>query len=242
MGGTLFSPCSLAWGQTMVGIMAVMVISFKRIYAPRTVVFSVPDCWPMPPPETPGHSQASLAQSLVGSVLLSPGFWCTQSLVCAHQEFISPVLWKFCNQIPLAFKVKFPGDSQSLCWVPRLGNLLWALELLQKCRNSFGIIFLQCVDCLLGGSMVGLVEISSKKTCTTDHTSQVCSSQSPCSHRRTLQTCASTGDTKTLKRRSGSVSCGGHCSNSGSWCPQGLVCILWASLASMRFGLGVKND
>ena len=179
MGGTLFSPCSLAWVQTMVGIMAVMVISFKRIYAPRTVVFSVPDCWPMPPPETPGHSQASLARSLVGSVPLSPGFWCTQSFVCAHQEFISPVLWKFCNQIPLAFKVKFPEDSQSLCWIPRLGHLLWALELLQQCRNSFGIICLQCVDCLLGGSMVGLMEISSKKTYATDHTSQVWSSQSP---------------------------------------------------------------
>ena len=93
----------------------------------------------MPPPETPGHSQASLARSLVGSVPLSPGFWCTQSFVCAHQEFISPVLWKFCNQIPLAFKVKFPEDSQSLCWIPRLGNLLWALELSQQCENSFGI-------------------------------------------------------------------------------------------------------
>ena len=28
-------------------------------------------------------------------------------------------------------KVKFPGGSQSLCQIPRLGNLLWALELLQ---------------------------------------------------------------------------------------------------------------
>ena len=29
----------------------------------------------MPPPETPGHSWASLGQSFVGSLLLSPGFW-----------------------------------------------------------------------------------------------------------------------------------------------------------------------
>ena len=28
---------------------------------------------PTPPPETPGHSQASLGQSLVGSLLLGPG-------------------------------------------------------------------------------------------------------------------------------------------------------------------------
>ena len=33
-----------------------------------------------------------------------------------------PVLWKFCNQISLAFKVKFPGGSQSLCWIPQVGK------------------------------------------------------------------------------------------------------------------------
>ena len=32
-------------------------------------------CWPMPLPETPGHSLASLGQSLVGSLLLTPGSW-----------------------------------------------------------------------------------------------------------------------------------------------------------------------
>ena len=34
-------------------------------------------------PETPGHSLASLGQSLEGSLLLSPGSWCTQGFVCA---------------------------------------------------------------------------------------------------------------------------------------------------------------
>ena len=48
--------------------------------------------WPTPPPETPGHSQTSLGKSLVGSLLLSPGSWCTQGFVCAHQESVSPVL------------------------------------------------------------------------------------------------------------------------------------------------------
>ena len=47
----------------------------------------------MPPPETPGHSGASLGQSLVGSLLLSPGSWCTQVgvffvCVCALLESI----------------------------------------------------------------------------------------------------------------------------------------------------------
>ena len=41
------------------------------------------------PPPTPGHSQASLGQSLVGSLLLSPGSWCTQGSVCALQVSIS---------------------------------------------------------------------------------------------------------------------------------------------------------
>ena len=43
-------------------------------------------CRPTPLQETPGHSQASLAQSLVGTLLLSPGSWCTQGFVCALQE------------------------------------------------------------------------------------------------------------------------------------------------------------
>ena len=53
----------------MVGVMVVMVTFFRRIYA-KTVVFNAPDpkaghCRPMPLLETPEHSQASLAQSLV---------------------------------------------------------------------------------------------------------------------------------------------------------------------------------
>ena len=74
--------------------MGAMATSFKKTYA-NTVVFSAPDpmaahCQPMPPPETPEHSQASLAQSLVGSLLLSPGSWCTQGFVCILQESVSP--------------------------------------------------------------------------------------------------------------------------------------------------------
>ena len=117
----------------MEGVMKIMVTSFKRSCAPM-VVFSTPDPavshgQPMPPPETPGHSQASLGQSLVGSLLLSPGSLCTQNFVCALKESVSSILCKFSNQIPPASKVKFPGCSQSLCWIPRLGNLLWVLEL-----------------------------------------------------------------------------------------------------------------
>ena len=50
---------------------------------------------PMPLPETPGHSWASLGQFLVGSLLLCPGSWCAQGFVCALQESVSPVVCKF---------------------------------------------------------------------------------------------------------------------------------------------------
>ena len=185
-----------------------MVTSFKKSHA-HTATLRAPNpaaghCQPTPPPEAPGHSQASLGQSLVGSLPLSPGSWCSQRFVCALQESVSPVLWKLCNQVPLAFKVKFPGVSQSLCQITRLANLFWALEIFQQCENFFGITVLQFVGCLLGGSMVGL----------THHTSQVCYSQNPCPLSRPLLTRVSAGDTLKLKGTSGSVSHGVP----GSWC------------------------
>ena len=87
--------------------------SFRRSHS-YTAALSALDpaaahCQPTAVPETPVHSQASLGQSLVGSLLLSPGSWCTQGFVCALQDSVSPVLCKFYNQIPLASKVKFPG-------------------------------------------------------------------------------------------------------------------------------------
>ena len=72
--------------------MKIMATSFKGFHA-YTATFSAPNpvaghCQPTPL-ETPGHSWASLGQSLVGSLLLSPGSWCTQDSVCALQESIS---------------------------------------------------------------------------------------------------------------------------------------------------------
>ena len=50
MGGAVFPPCCLPWGQTMVEIMKIMVTSFKRSHA--HTLYSVPQ--PMPLPETLG--------------------------------------------------------------------------------------------------------------------------------------------------------------------------------------------
>ena len=81
------------WNQIMVEVMKIMGTSFKRSHS-HTAALSAPNPasghhQPTPSPETPGHSRASLGQSLVGSVLLSPGCWFTQGSVCAHQEFVS---------------------------------------------------------------------------------------------------------------------------------------------------------
>ena len=69
-GGAVFPPCYLIWDQTMVWVMKIMATSFKRSCI-ANVVFSAPNpasghLWPMPLPETPGHSQGSLLK------------WCTQ--------------------------------------------------------------------------------------------------------------------------------------------------------------------
>ena len=89
------------WGQTMVEVMKIMVTSFKRSHA-YTATLSAPSPaaghhWPTPLLETPGHLQASLGQSLVGSLLLSPGSWCTRFCFCPPRVYF-PVLcksWQF---------------------------------------------------------------------------------------------------------------------------------------------------
>ena len=69
--------------------------------APRTVVDSAPNLQQATvdphPLETPGHSQASLLQSLVGSLLLSPGSWWTQGFVVPSESLFP---WGFSVLLP----------------------------------------------------------------------------------------------------------------------------------------------
>ena len=95
----MFPPCCLTWDQTVVVVMKIMVTSFKRSCA-CAAALSAPNPAtdhhrPTPLPETPGHSQVSLGQPLVGSLLLSPGSWYPQGFVCALQASVFPVLCKF---------------------------------------------------------------------------------------------------------------------------------------------------
>ena len=127
--------------------MKIMGTSFKRPHA-FTATLSAPDLaaghrQPTSLPETPGHRQASLGQSLVGSVFLSPRSWCTQGFVCAIQESVSPILCKFCNQIPLASKVKFPGAFRLFVRSPiweiccKSYNFLHAIKYIKKNTIQF---------------------------------------------------------------------------------------------------------
>ena len=82
-------------GLTMVEEMKIMVTPHGKIKVPCMHCCTL--CpnpaaghhQPMPPLETPRHSQASLGQCLVGSVLPSPGSWFTHGSVSALQDSIS---------------------------------------------------------------------------------------------------------------------------------------------------------
>ena len=135
------------WGSV---VMALMDNSFKELmwgcWVSQDYCSQCP--WPCGRPlwihTSTSGSQAHTDKS--GSIFCgvsAPFTWVllhTRVCLCL-QESVYPVLWKFYNQILLTFKVWFPGDSQSLCWIPRLGSRFWGLELLQQSENFFGILF-----------------------------------------------------------------------------------------------------
>ena len=63
---------------------------------------------------------------IFGSVscgVTAPLLWvlvCTEFCLCPPrlESLFPPVLWRSCDPILLAFRVRFPGDPQSLCWIP----------------------------------------------------------------------------------------------------------------------------
>ena len=89
-----------------------------------------------------------MVQSPLKSLLLSSGSWYVQNFACDLQRLESlflSVLWKACNQIPLALKARFPGDSKFLCYILRLGSLTWGSEPSRQGESFFGFIVLQSV-------------------------------------------------------------------------------------------------
>ena len=104
----------------MVEVMKIMATSFKTPCA-HTAALCAPNpaaghCQPTPLPETPGHSQASLGQSPVGSLLLPPGSWYAPGFVCALQESVPPVLCEFCNELhPEPLPLQQATADKDLC-------------------------------------------------------------------------------------------------------------------------------
>ena len=81
----------------MVEALKIMVISFKRSHE-GTAILSAPNPAAshhqlMPPPDIPGHSQASLGQCLVGHFFLGPG--AHKVLFVPSKSLFSTVLCKF---------------------------------------------------------------------------------------------------------------------------------------------------
>ena len=133
----MFLSCWLPWGQIMVDVMKT---SFKRSHAGTAVLSAyypaAGHCWSMPPPETPRHPWASLGQSLVGSLLLSPGSWCTQVFllcVCVYvpsrclfpQSYVSSgstmvglmaTSSKRAYAIPRSAAIRAPALVEGHCW------------------------------------------------------------------------------------------------------------------------------
>ena len=106
--------------------------------------------WCMPLPKTPGPSRASLGQSLVGSLLLSPGSWCIQDSVCALPESVFPVLykfWQFCGglmaissksiyAIPRSTAPRAPAPAAVHCWTCTSSGGTQTQFCLSLCRVS----------------------------------------------------------------------------------------------------------
>ena len=118
----MFLPCSLALGQSMVGVMAVMATSFKR--TPRTIIVSglmatsskrayanmlhLPGLLlpvPLIPQQAtadphfcrrPSNTHWKVWLSLLWrSLLLSPESWCIAGFVCALQESLAGMGFDF---------------------------------------------------------------------------------------------------------------------------------------------------
>ena len=174
MGLPFLSVSCSAWGNTalestrsMVGLMATSKTAYAKGHLPDCCCQWLRHCSKSLPTHTSTGDPLTLA-GRSGSVYcgVSASFsWvlvCTRFYLCSLRvkSLFSPVLWKSCNQMLLVFRVTFPGDSQSLCWIPRLGSLLRGSEPLQQGENFFSITVLQFVGCPSVGMKVKVKSLS----------------------------------------------------------------------------------
>ena len=134
----------------MVGLNSDLLKDSCQHAAPRTDAASAPD----PRQATadlrlcrrPSHAHRQAWIRLLWVTALFPWVPVCICFVCSLQESLfPPALWKFCDQMPLFFQVRFPGSSQSLGWIRSLRSLMWRVEPLQQCENFSDITGLQFV-------------------------------------------------------------------------------------------------
>ena len=147
----------LAWGDpalygSLVGLMADSRRAHSKEYFPELLLtVSCPCGEPQLPSASAGDPPTLAGRS--GSVsygVTAPSPWvlmCTLLCVCPPRmdSLFPTVLSKSCNQILLAFKVWFSGNSSTHCWTPRLGSLTWGSEPLLQWVHFCSIIVLQFV-------------------------------------------------------------------------------------------------
>ena len=161
-------------------------------------------CWRLPNT----HRQAWLSL-LWGhcSFLLGPGEH--KVLSVPSKSLCFPVLWKFCNQIPLTFKVRFPGGFSVPLPDPQVGKSVVGLR---TSATVWELIWCNCAPvCELPGWWLYcgangdfLQENLGHMPCHPGLLLLESLSQRHDVH-------AFARDTQTLKGASGSVFCGGHC-------------------------------
>ena len=151
----------LAWGDpaleatgSLVGLMADSGRAHAKKYFPE---FLLPVCpcpcgEPHPTPAYAGHppTLAGRSGSVSCEVIAPFPLVLMHILLCVFppsmESLFSPVLSKSCNQIPLAFKVWFSGNSSSCYRTPSLGSLMWGSEPSLQWVGFCGVSVLQFVS------------------------------------------------------------------------------------------------
>ena len=112
--------------------MKIVVTSLERSHAGTATLHTpnpaVGHCQPIPVSETPGHSWASLGQSLTGSLFLSLGSWCTQVLFVPSKGLFS----QSCVSSKSLFPQSCVSSSSSL-----VGLMVTSSK---RARKSFSIL------------------------------------------------------------------------------------------------------
>ena len=122
----------LNWTENMVEVMRIVVTSLKRSHAGTAILSAsnpaVGHHQPIPVPEIPGHSWASLGQSLMGSMFLYLGSWCAQVLFVPSKGLFS----QSCVSSKSLFPQSCVSSSSSLVGLMATSS--------KRARKSFSIL------------------------------------------------------------------------------------------------------